>query len=90
MQFTIEKDLKARIISPNIGNVYNVRGGKGARYGHMMVIVSIAHHMCTILTITKDGEIVSGSNYADHYFEDKVPIAHCAGLEDLNFEIQSL
>ena len=43
MKFTIEKNLKARVISPNIGNVYNVRGGTGAKYGHMMVIVSVTN-----------------------------------------------
>ena len=90
MKFTIEKNLKARVISPNIGNVYNVRGGTGAKYGHMMVIVSVTNEMCTVLSITKDGEIVTGSNYGSHYFDDKCPIAYCAGLEDLNFEIQSL
>lgn len=87
MKFNIQTEIKDCIQSPTIGNVYNVRGGSGARYGYMMVIVSIIGTTVTVLTISKSGEIVSGSNYGIHYFEDKCPIAYCAGLEELSFDI---
>lgn len=87
MRFEIDTEIKSCIQSPTVGNVYNVRGGSGAKYGYMMIIVSIVGTTVTVLTINKDGDIVSGSNYGMHYFEDKCPIAYCDGLEELNFKI---
>jgi hypothetical protein len=87
MRFNICEDIKAVTQSPVIGNVYNVRGGTGARNGHMMVLVSIVGTTVTTLTVNKNGDIVSGSNYGLHYFEDKCPIAYVDGLEELNFNI---
>ena len=87
MKFNIEPEIKAVVQSPIVGNVYNVRGGGGAKHGHMMVIVSVVNSMVTVLTFTKDGDIVSGSNYGLHYFEDKCPLAYCAGLEELSFNV---
>lgn len=81
-----------------VGNVYQVRGGRGAKYGHMHVIV--AHHehdpcSCsgpgfTTLTVNRDGEIVGGNAYAQHYFRDKLPIARCDGIEDIQLTVRSL
>lgn len=87
MKFNIEPEIKAVTQSPIIGNVYNVRGGTGAKFGHMMVIVSIISTTVTVLVVNRDGEIISGTNYGIHYFEDKCPIAYCAGIEDLSFNI---
>lgn len=55
--------------------------------GLVVVIVSIVGQMATVLTMNKEGEVVSGSNYGVHYFEDKCPIAYCAGLEELTFKV---
>lgn len=87
MRFNIETEIKACTQAPVVGNVYNVRGGSGARLGHMMVIISIIANTVTVLTINKDGDVVTGSSYGLHYFEDKCPIAYCNGLEDLSFNI---
>lgn len=90
MRFTLEDKLEKRIITPNVGNVYPVRGGSGAKHGHMFVIVSIKNDGVTVLTIDKDGDIVTGSSYGVHYFEDKCPIAYCSGLDVLNFKIETI
>lgn len=81
-----------------VGNVYPVRGGFGARNGHMHVI--IAHYdkvqggcryagYCTV-TVDCDGEIVGANNYACHYFDDKVPMAKVEGLEEVSLVMRSL
>lgn len=87
MNFNIEAEIKDVTQTPCVGNVYNVRGGSGAKHGYMMVIISIIGTTVTIVTVNRDGEIVSGSNYGLHYFEDKCPIAYCDGLEQLTFKI---
>ena len=81
-----------------VGNVYPVRGGFGARNGHMHVI--IAHYdkvaggcrysgYCTV-TVDCDGEIVGANSYAFHYFDDKVPMAKVEGLEEVPLVMRSL
>ena len=81
-----------------VGNVYPVRGGFGARNGHMHVI--IAHYdkvqggcrysgYCTV-TVDCDGEIVGANNYARHYFDDEVPMAKVEGLEEVSLVMRSL
>ena len=87
MRFNIETELSECTQSPVIGNVYNVCGGRGARHGHMMVIISIVDSMVTTVTVNKSGDIISGRNYGLRYFEDKCPMAYVSGLEDLNFKM---
>ena len=81
-----------------VGNVYPVRGGFGARNGHMHVI--IAHYdktqgcchysgYCTV-TVDCDGEIVGANSYALHYFDSKVPMAKVEGLGDISLVMRSL
>jgi hypothetical protein len=92
MRFNIDKSINDYTQEPVIGNVYNVRGGSGARKGYMFVIVAITEckHTVTTITISKEGEIVCGSNYGYHYFADKCPIAYVKGLEDLTFTVEVL
>lgn len=90
MRFNINENINQIIQSPIVGSVYNVRGGSGAKQGHMMIIVSINNSMATVLTMNKEGAIVGGSNYGLHYFEDKCPMAFCKGLEDLSFDIETI
>lgn len=81
-----------------VGNVYPVRGGFGARNGHMHVIISATEKVkggCkyggyTTITVDCDGDIVGGNNYAFHYFDEKVPMAKVEGLEDLQLTMRSL
>ena len=81
-----------------VGNVYPVRGGFGARNGHMHVI--IAHYdkvqggcryqgYCTV-TVDCDGEIVGANSYACHYFDDKAPMAKVDGLDEVALVMRSL
>lgn len=81
-----------------IGNVYPVRGGFGARNGHMHVIISYFDKVqggcrysgyCTV-TVDCDGEIVGANSYAPHYFDSKVPMAKVDGLENLALTMRSL
>jgi hypothetical protein len=81
-----------------VGNVYQVRGGRGSRLGHMHVIVgAYSYRECSFLvdgfatlTVDRDGNIVGANTYATHYFMDKVPIARCEGLEDIHLVMRSL
>lgn len=90
MRFNIDKKLAECVQEPCVGNVYAVRGGRGAQAGHMAVIVSINEHNCTTLTITSSGDVVGGSNYGVHYYRDKCPIAFCHGLDDLTFDVMTI
>lgn len=81
-----------------VGNVYQVRGGKGAQLGHMHIIVSAyeikGRWACeagfVTLTVDRDGQIVGANSYARHYFMEKVPIARCDGIEDIHLVVRSL
>ena len=88
MKFTFTEQIKAETQEPTVGNIYSVRGGKGARLGYMNVIVAANDGMVTVMTIDKEGEIVGASNYGAHYY--KCPIAFCDGLEELSFNIRSI
>lgn len=90
MKFSIESCIAEKIPSPCIGNVYAVRGGRGAKHGYMNVIVSLDVGIATVLTIDSDGNIVGGSNYRENYFRDKCPVAFCKALDTLSFEITTL
>ena len=90
MRFNIEKKLAECVQEPCVGNVYPIRGGRGASSGHMSVIVSINGGKCTTLTVNSEGDVVSGSNYGIHYYRDKCPIAFCRGLEELSFDITTI
>ena len=96
-------DIETTVLLPQagpdmVGNVYPVRGGFGARNGHMHVI--IAHYdkvqggcrysgYCTV-TVDCDGEIVGANSYALHYFDDKVPMAKVDGLDEVALVMRSL
>ena len=83
-------------IEPQVGSVYNVRGGRGAREGHMQVIFHITDARCghssmaLLFVIDREGNFLSTTSYGVHYFEDKQPIAYVEGLEDLTFVMRSL
>ncbi len=81
-----------------VGNVYQVRGGRGAQLGHMHIIVSAYEYDTHIsrqsgfvtLTVNRDGQIVGANSYGQHYFMDKCPIARCEGIEDVQLAVRSL
>ncbi len=92
MRIHVELDNIPKDVSEvQIGNVYQVRGGKGSKYGYMNVIIAITEErMCACLTIDKTGNIVGASNYAQHYYEEKMPIAFVDGLNDIDLTLRSL
>lgn len=81
-----------------VGNVYQMRGGRGARLGHMHIIVSAyRYNECSCvdegfatLTVDRDGSIVGANTYARHYFMEKTPIAKCDGIEEIELVVRSL
>lgn len=90
MRFNFTEQIKEPVNELLVGNVYNVRGGRGARVGHMHVIVSLTETGVVTLTVDKVGEVVGAGCYARHYFEEKTPMAYAHGLEELQFDIKSL
>jgi len=99
MHIEIDKSIPMPKSGPDmVGNVYPIRGGFGARNGHMHVIIS--HYdkaqggcrysgYCTV-TVDCDGEIVGANSYALHYFDGKVPMARVEGLDDIALSMRSL
>ena len=99
MKIEIATDVPIPASGPDmVGNVYPVRGGFGARNGHMHVI--IAHYdkvqghcrysgYCTV-TVDHEGEIVGANSYACHYFDNKVPMAKVDGLDEIALVMRSL
>lgn len=81
-----------------VGNVYPVRGGFGARNGHFHVIISAYNKVqgcCkyqgyVTVTVDAEGDIVGGNSYAQHYFDNKLPVARVDGLEDLHLTMRSI
>lgn len=82
-----------------VGNVYPVRGGRGASLGHMFVVVAITElkdrfgpsgTVAVYIVVNREGEIISGGHYASHYLEDKAPIAFVEGLDILTLPMRSL
>lgn len=82
-----------------VGNVYHVRGGRGLRDGHMNIVIAITEpkdrygmqgRMALCLTVDKEGDPRGVTSYAVHYFEDKMPVAFCDGVADINLVVRSL
>lgn len=90
MRFTIADSIADVTREPVVGNVYPIRGGSGARKGHIQVIVALTDTGCVMLTVDKDGNVVAASCYGRHYIQEKTPIAFCDGIEELSFNIRSL
>ena len=90
MRFNIVEQIREVIQEPTVGNVYNVRGGTGARKGHMQVVVALTETGCVMLTVNRDGEVIGASCYGRHYIQEKIPMAFCDGLEELSFNIRSV
>ena len=81
-----------------VGNVYPIRGGFGARNGHMHVIIAAYDKVqggcrytgyCTV-SVDCDGDIVGANSYAQHYFDGRVPMARVDGLDELQLVMRSI
>lgn len=79
-----------------IGNVYPVRGGRGASLGHLQVLIAMGERSliqgptCYFLVINREGEARGVNSYALHYVEGLVACGFVEGLENLNLEITSI
>jgi len=99
MKIDIQTDIPlSRLGADMVGNVYPVRGGFGAKNGHVHVI--IAHYdkvqgccryngYCTV-TVDKDGDIVGSNSYASRYFDENTPMARVDGLDEVSLVMRSI
>lgn len=99
MKVNLELDSPVSTFECGVGNVYHVRGGRGLRDGHLNIIIAITEpkdrfacqgRMALCLTIDKDRDPRGVTSYGAHYFEDKMPIAFCEGVQDINLVVRSL
>lgn len=92
MEFVFNTDCGSAITETKVGNVYQVRGGRGAKYGWVHVLIAITEDGgCVMLTVNRTGEIVSATSYNISYLQEKAPIAFCPEVDrEMVFTIQSL
>ena len=96
MRIEITSDVGSSINDPIVGNVYQVRGGRGASKGHMMVILAITEpEPCSgqkvlMMMVNKQGDPVGVTSYGLNYVRDLTPIAFVDGLDEMNLQMRSL
>lgn len=91
MRIDIQTEIADLIGEPTVGNAYSVRGGSGAKNGHISVIVAITQtNMAVVLTVNRDGDVITASAYGLHYFRDKCPIGFVEGIEELSLVMRSI
>lgn len=81
-----------------VGNVYPVRGGRGASIGNMHVLIAITEKtrwgdpggMALFLVIDREGNSVGVNTYRASILEEWCPIAFVDGLEGLEFIMRGL
>lgn len=80
-----------------VGNVYPVRGGRGARDGNMQVLIAITKPRETwhgqaalLLVIDKNGNPTGVNSYGLHAIESWQPIAFVDGLDEMTLTMRSL
>lgn len=79
------------------GNVYPVKGGRGLRDGHMMILLAVTDpkeqwrgSSGLMLVIDKQGNPTGVSSYGMSRVEELQPIAFVEGIEDMQFTMRSL
>lgn len=76
---------------PVVGNVYAISGGYGRKAGHAMVLIAITKAgSALLLVIDKEGEPVGVTSYGLHAIEERAPIAYVRGLDEMEFQMESL
>lgn len=80
-----------------VGNVYPVRGGRGARLGHLMILIAITSPndsfycpQCLFLIINKNGELTGVTNYGKHAIEERQPVGFVDGIDDIDLVVRSI
>jgi len=97
MKILIDENIRSQT-EDMVGNVYPVRGGFGARDGHMHIIIAATEKVIgccqysgyTTITVDCDGDIVGANHYNYQYFDGKVPMAKADGLDTLCLTIRPL
>ena len=100
MKITITAGATLPSEEARIGNVYAVRGGRGSRLKHMMILFAItpppdSKYDCRgqsglMLCVDKEGNAVGVTQYAMHYIDDLSPIAFVDGFEEINLIMRSI
>ena len=92
MKFNLPQELEIMDTSElRIGNVYKCKGGGKTSY---WIVISMDEKAVQLIGINRDGVISSATSYGRHVFDNsttlfrRAPIGFCAGLEDLEFNIQ--
>jgi hypothetical protein len=71
-----------------VGNVYACKGGGKTRY---WIVVGMTDRTTNLLGINSDGVVSSTANYGTHVFDGTFQgrelLGHCAGLDQLEFDI---
>jgi hypothetical protein len=79
-----------------VGNVYPIRGGKGARLKHMYVVLAITEdrtfqgRMVCIMVIDSEGKPQGTQTYALHYIAEQTAIGFVPGLDEMKLVVQSI
>ena len=96
MKITIGTDNFCPLEEPREGNVYPVRGGRGARDGNLMILIAITEpkscqgEMALMLVVSREGRPCGVTSYGMHHVRDLSPIAFVDGVESLEFTIRSI
>lgn len=96
MKIDIQTSICIPADDPQVGNVYPVKGGRGLRAKHMMVLIAITAKgeyrdpTGIMLVIDKEGNPVGCSSYGMHYVGDLAPIAFVEGLDELTLLMRSI
>lgn len=74
-----------------VGNAYPIRGGSGARLGHMQVLIAITKSNDGLfIVINNEGDLIGVSKYGMHVVNDWAPVAFVNGIADLELVMVSL
>ena len=98
MKISVGELLVPQNYEVRVGNVYPVRGGRGASIGNMHVLFAITEKtrlgdpggMALFLVIDREGNPVGVNTYRASILEEWFPIAFVDGMEGLSFTMRSL
>lgn len=83
--------------TPTVGMVYPCAGGRGAKYGRLMILLAVREpdypyegRTALMLIVRKDGTPYGVTQYGIHYLEDRVPIGFVEGLDSIDLSMRPL
>lgn len=97
MKIEIQTDNFGPFEPARVGNVYPVKGGRGLRDGHMMVLIAVTDpkeqwrgSSGLMLVIDKEGNAQGVTSYGMSRVEELQPIAYVEGLDRIELTMRSL